>query len=447
MTILSSTACNQGDLITGLPGDLTRIERILSSEVAVICPTPWDRRQIARLEQSSFVPYGFSFFGADTEANHVSFDPGRFIEHATVSLDGMVDGIASTSDYPGSLASSTVAERLRMRAPSLSAMVRSSDKYLSRQAQREAVPEATPEFALVHPEQVGDATFPLRFPVFAKPVKSSFSRHARVISNLDELRCFANSSAVHRHHARYAAFDYFRSAAGVPFHDGVLIVEEVLRGRQATLEVYVFSGQVVTLGVVDSLMYAGTNSFERFDYPSRLPFAVWSRMREVVERYVHFIGFDQGLMNVEFFYDETRDDLKIVEVNPRMSPQFAELFGRVGGANTYHVLGCLALGIDPLYESRDVSAASSFVLRSFSDGVVRHAPSQNIVEQLEKQYDALIMTFYTTSERLGKDEHQCDGPSFRYCVINMAAQTRADLQRQFELILESLAFNIETLPD
>ena len=48
-----------------------------------------------------------------------------------------------------------------------------------------------------------------------------------------------------------------------------LLSEEKLGGDEVTLEGYVHGGRVTTIGVTDSVMYPGTNSFERFEYPSR----------------------------------------------------------------------------------------------------------------------------------------------------------------------------------
>lgn len=263
-----------------------------------------------------------------------------------------------------------------------------------------------------------------------------------MIRNIFELQRYLDSSETTRHRARYSSFDYFRSSAGVPFHDGDIIVEEVLEGRQATIEVFVSSGRVVVVGVVDSAMYSGTNCFERFDYPSMLPQAVQLRMKDIVERYVEFVGFDQGIMNVEFAYDQGRDDLKIIEVNPRMSPQFAELFGGVNGLNTYQILECLARGIEPPVQMVCDGAAGSFVLRSFRDGTVQRAPTESAVQCLEKEHEALIMSFYSSMELLSKDDHQCDGASYRYCVVNLTAPSRLEVSRRFVNLRDLLGFDI-----
>ena len=62
------------------------------------------------------------------------------------------------------------------------------------------------------------------------------------------------------------------------------IAEEALRGVQVTVDGFMDGGRATVTGVVDSVMYPGTSSFERFEYPSRLPAAVQRRMAEVAAR-------------------------------------------------------------------------------------------------------------------------------------------------------------------
>ncbi|CAN5439917.1 hypothetical protein BH20ACI3_BH20ACI3_19300 [soil metagenome] len=57
-----------------------------------------------------------------------------------------------------------------------------------------------------------------------------------------------------------------------------LLVEELLEGLQATLEGYVYQGEIHLMGIVDSVMFPNTIAFKRFEYPSSLPESVQSRM-------------------------------------------------------------------------------------------------------------------------------------------------------------------------
>lgn len=128
-----------------------------------------------------------------------------------------------------------------------------------------------------------------------------------------------------------------------------------------TLEGLVQNGAMSVVGIVDSLTYSGTLSFKRFDYPSSLSASVAQRMSMIAARVMAHIGFDDGLFNMELFYDERADAVRIVEINPRMCAQFADLMESVNGTNTYEVLVAVAAGetVPPLHRPARFAAASS----------------------------------------------------------------------------------------
>ena len=57
-----------------------------------------------------------------------------------------------------------------------------------------------------------------------------------------------------------------------------LLAEELLRGALVTVEGFRQGARLEILGVVDSGVHATTGSFTRFDFPSRYPPAVQTRM-------------------------------------------------------------------------------------------------------------------------------------------------------------------------
>src|SRR5207248_2696609 len=136
-------------------------------------------------------------------------------------------------------------------------------------------------------------------------------------------------------------------------------------GKQVTVEGCVFRGEVTIIGIVDSVMYPGTISFRRFDYPSSLPQAVQARMQEIAARFIRSIGFNNGLFNIEMMFDEAADTIHMIEVNPRMCPQFADLMEKVNGVNTYEVLLDIAAGRRPALRRANARyrAAASLVPR------------------------------------------------------------------------------------
>ena len=97
-------------------------------------------------------------------------------------------------------------------------------------------------------------------------------------------------------------------------------------------------------------MYPGTNAFRRFEYPSAIPASLNARIEALTRQVIDAIGFDHGAFNVEFCYDPERDTLRVIEMNPRLASQLADLYTRVDGTNPYQLLLDLALGRVPQLE-------------------------------------------------------------------------------------------------
>ena len=95
------------------------------------------------------------------------------------------------------------------------------------------------------------------------------------------------------------------------------MLEECLRGRQYCLDGYCFDGSVRSLGIVDAIMYPGTDAFMRWDYPSHLPEDLQRQAEEIAARFLQEVGFTHGLFNMEFVIDELSGQLKVIEFNPR----------------------------------------------------------------------------------------------------------------------------------
>ncbi len=185
---------------------------------------------------------------------------------------------------------------------------------------------------------------------------------------------------------------------------GQLLAEEVLTGHQVTFEGFVHASKVSTLGVVDSTMYGHTLSFRRFDCPTRLPQHVQERMGDIAARFMRHIDFQDGLFNIEFIYDAGQDKITIVEVNPRMCAQFADLRQSVDGVNTYATAVAVATATTPPTAKQPPETypvAASLVLRRFQDSIVRRAPSRAQIDSLAAgQPPTLIASYYRSGQSL-----------------------------------------------
>jgi hypothetical protein len=394
----------------------------------------WDRAQLAR-SRSLARRFDIVVYGTDAEADPAHFDVDKFIDDAVRDLHRAdLAGVVSSSDYPGCLLAAILAQRLNLPGPDPESLLRASHKYYSRISQAVSVPESTPQFMLIDPDQVSGPDFRLHYPVFVKPVKSWFSQHARIIGSSNELVEFLASEELRLHlfefvkpfNSLLARYSEFSSNAS---H---LIAETCMYGQQVTLEGYVFGGLVSTIGIVDSEMYPGTRSFRRFIYPTRLGAGIAERMRVIADLVIRGLGYTHGLFNIELMYNPEADTIHVIEVNPRMCGQFADLMESVNGINTYEILLAVAVGREPHRGHGRLRSRSSasYALRHFGDGVVRSGPLRwRHAPVLGSRAVTLFMTYYASGQQLSTNRKQFDGASYRYAVINARGRTPARIER------------------
>ena len=155
------------------------------------------------------------------------------------------------------------------------------------------------------------------------------------------------------------------------------------------------------------------------------------------------------LFNVELIHDPVADTIHVLEVNPRMCGQFADLMELVNGVNSYELLCEVALGRRHVLGSSSgpFAVAASFPRRRFSAGLAASAPSVDHIARVRAQTSAsLISVYYRTGERLADHGKQCDGASYRYATINVAADTRAQLAPLADHVEDLLGIRITSVP-
>ena len=422
--------------------------------ILVVCPTPRDKRE---LDISGITTeHRVLFYEYNDQAlekvvcNGVGwlsyvFNPAVLLESIIeYAQQHTVDAIVYSEDYPGSILGAITAQTIGVIGPDPRSVVGHQHKYYSRLWQQQHVPEATPSFCLIDPMDAQSREQQMALPIFLKPVKSFFSMLANEIQTQTELAYWVE-------HAQFPTaflepFNWFlkHSAFDLPSH--YLIAEELLRGEQCTVEGFVRNGEVVILGVTDSIMFPGTISFKRFEYPSCLPQSVRDRMASIATTLMKQTGFDNGFFNIEFMYNPDTDQLAIIEVNPRAVSQFADLYEKVDGINSYQYLVQLALGQKPVPVQRQGqhNLAGSCVLRTFENKRVCKAPGPKELELLYAEFpDARVQTFVKEGELLS-DAFQ-DGKSYRYGLVHLGARDSQELQEKFERCKEILGFEFDPI--
>jgi len=408
--------------------------------IAVVAPTTWDLEELARFAG----PLEFDFLDdACAPPKSVGlrqllapFDVLAYVDRLVARI-GRPDGIVGTDEYLAAAVAAIAAERLGLPGPPPASVLLCQHKFACRLAQRDVVPDAVPGFEIVDPSDLRPPSLP--FPLFVKPVRGTFSVLARRVDSFDALRAHVLLGILERRAALnlLAPFNaLLKRHTSIPLTANYFIAEEPLAGSLATVEAFASGGDVRVIGISDSVFHPGTMSFLRFDYPSRLPDAVQRRMEEIARALVPRLGLDRTVFNVEMFADG--DHVRVLEVNPRMAYQFADLYEKVDGINTYEIQLALATGVEPRLERGRGKwrVASSFVFRKFGDARLVRQPA---ADALKADFpDARLRTYGTVGRRLSDVEKGVE--SYRYGIVNLGGDGWDDLAARFERAKRNLAW-------
>ena len=418
--------------------------------ILVIFPKEWDREEFARGDYADyeFVYEGFDLFRFPSNARLLTFDARRFVERLIRRWRGRIDGVFSNNEYFGALIAAGVAERLGLPGTPPAVVVTAQQKYYARLEQQRIAPEAVPAFS-VFPFTVSDpAAVGLPFPLYVKPVRATFSVLVRRIENFAQLR-------------RHLTFSWFEELIirrlVRPFNDLMplytdftidahhLIAEAPLAGQEVNVDGYVRDGRVTFIGLCDAVMFPGTDQFERFVYPSRLPAAVQERMRALAERLLTGMGYRHGFFNIEMIWNSADDRIMLIELNPRLASQLAGLYQRVDGINPHRMLLELCTGAEPraLRAPTGCTIAASLVSRRFDGRPLGREPrAADLASARQRFPDASIMLYLKRGQALAREMKWLG--SYRYAVVNLGGANEQVLDRRYADILQTLKLSGET---
>lgn len=356
-----------------------------------------------------------------------------------------IDGVIGVEDFPPSLLVPAIARDLGLPCLDFTAAVRCEHKGWSRVLQRQLVPDSTPRFALIDLDRPADLeALGVGRPFWLKPIKSYLSYLGFRIGDAAGYR-EALAQAREKLPPFLGCFVELigDAAPRAEFGRGRqwMLAEELMSGFQCTLDGYVHDGEVTILGVVDSIRFGNKVSFKRFQYPSTLPLTIQNQMADVARKLMPGLGFDLGMFNIEFFWDPKRPAPMVIEVNDRLSMQFADLFEKVDGINSYKIMMDLACGRRPDHGRRQgrYRAAASFVLRGFEDKLCVAIPTDDDIARVEREIpDTVVMVRAVPGMRLS--ELPQDSYSFRHGLINIGGRDLADMQAKLARAQEMLPF-------
>jgi ATP-grasp domain len=408
----------------------------------------WDADGFARLAASTgkrFESRGFDLFSFPSNAHLVLFDMDRMV--AKLAAQAKAKGwtaVASQHEQFGALTAALLADKMGWPGTSPTAVVACQHKLYARQVLERVCPEANIPFERL-PCAYGEPTpAGLHFPAFVKPIKAAFSVLARVVRSREDLHHFTRFGAYELWVIKRLVEPFERVAKRLlPEADTAhsMMLEAPVHGAQYCLDGIVHNGRIKPLGVVDAIMYPGTQAFMRFDYPSRLQADAQAKALDVASKFLNAIGFTHGMFNMEFFYDAATDKLTVIEFNPRMASQFADLYLRVDGIDLYAMALALAHGQDPWavpHTLPTAGIASSVVYRVFDDSaahLTQHIPpmpNEGQIKALKKQFpDHLLLQFPKAGHSLARDFKWLG--SYRYGIMHLGGRNAADLRARCEI--------------
>ena len=424
--------------------------------VLVLFAQEYDDLALAPFEaqhaQYEFVREGFDLFTFPENARLLWFDAERFVTKLAYKYnDRRIAAVTSTQEQFGALTASLLAIRLGLPGTPLKALLTAQHKYLARQIHREALPEHVPPFCGFRYDADVSTAVTIDYPIFVKPVKAAFSVLAK--------RCKDESAL--REHLKFRVWEKiiikrltspFRRVSSRHLDCDIdadcFIAEGCVDGAlQVCVDGYAHAGEVHVLGTVDSVMYPGTNSFMRFEYPSQLSADDVQKLKSVAKRAVEAIGFTHGLFNVELFFDPKTERITIIEINPRMAGQFSDLYERVDGKSLWALELDLALGKTPTFPHREgkFGSAASFVFREFGDAV-KHAPPADEQAWLTRTYpDARLFLDLKHSTSRARETKWLG--NYRYALVHMGGADHDDMMARFGNVCEHLDFDGKALPE
>jgi hypothetical protein len=409
--------------------------------ILVIACGPWDYGTLKRKIFSDQFDFFFEEITTDPCDIH------KFIAYITNKYQTRkLHGVIGTHDGPENTVAAILARELGLCGMDPAKAFVCEHKYYSRQAQKRIVPHAVPDFQCLAIDSLKQDDVTLSYPFFVKPVKSAFSMLARPIHDFQTLQAFMPKVRKHLGQSLGAFNSLIKKHTTFELDANYLLAEQMLAGEQVTVEGFSWNGKVTIMGITDSIMYPGTMSFERFEYPSKLPMRIQQRMEDIATEFVEGIGLDNTVFDIEMFYNHDADAVHIIEINPRMSYQFADMFEKVDGTNTYALQLQLSQGKQPEFKkaSGRFGVAASFVLRLFEDRKVIRVPTQAEIAKIHTKFpDALIIVKVKGGSMLS-DVAQ-DEKSYRYAIINLGGKDWPDLYARFDQLSQHLRFEFDPL--
>ncbi|MGM0574344.1 MAG: ectoine synthase [Myxococcota bacterium] len=379
-----------------------------------------------------------------------SYDFQGMVDEALRELrafEGPVDAIIAHWDFPVSTMVPILNREMGLPYVPLVSMLKCEHKYWSRVEQKKVLPELVPQFDAVDPfDDQALERLRVDFPFWLKPVKSFASYLGFRVE--DEAQ-FREAIAEIRENIRRigdpfnVVMDYVDLPPDIAAVDGNwCVAEELMSGWQCGVEGYVLHGQTRVHGIFDCYKDRNGWSFNRYEYPSRWPRRVQQRMIDAVGRLMPHLGYNSAPFGVEFFWDEARDKLWLIEVNTRISQSHSDQFEKVHGISNHEIAINVALGLRTrVPRPRGAfQCAAKFHLRRYADAVVEQVPDEANLAAVARAIPGTEVHVTVEPGARLSDLRDQDSFSYEIATVHLGAEDQAELLARFRECAEMLDF-------
>lgn len=416
----------------------------------------FNRRQLETLRPGGNYRFHELFKHEEVKAQP-EFPVKMLLEEGTRRLaefPGRIDAIVGYWDFPVCTMLPLLRRPYGLPSASFEATLKCEHKFWSRLEQQRVVFKYVPRFCAVDPFTTHQRSqIPLDFPFWIKPLKAASSHLAFKVRNADELTHALGE--IRRRIFRFGnPFNYLLQFADLP--PEVATVEgnhciaeaDISRGRQCTLEGYVYDGDVQVYGAIDSIREGKhRSSFARYQYPSRLPARVLERMTAVTRRFMSHIDYNNSPFNIEYYWDAGTDRIWLLEVNTRISKSHCPLFKHVDGTYHHQVMVDVALGRRPDFPYREgkYRFAGKFMWRTYEDAVVTRVPTPDELDDLCRRIDGVEVQLHVREGTRLSELPDQDSYSYEVAVIFLGANSQTKLLQKYRDCQEAMHLRFDTV--
>lgn len=364
------------------------------------------------------------------------------------AFPGKVDAIVGYWDFPVTCLTPYLCKHMGLPTPTLESVLKCGNKYWSRVEQSKVI-EEHPQFCAFNPfDENVLSKINLKYPFWIKPVKAFASQLGFRIHSAKEFH--ESVAKIQKGISRFSdPFTFFLKQVDLPpevaqTHGGYCLAEEIITGRLCTLEGYVWDGEVVLYGVVDSIREPNRSTFARYEYPSKLPKPIQERMITIAQNVMTHFQYNNAPFNIEMFYDEPHDKIWLLEINPRISQSHCDLFEKVDGASHHEVMIDLALGNkpDPPHRKGAFGCAAKFFFRAHEDGVITYAPTESDIEKVKTLFPGTLPNIHVKTGMRPSDVPNQESYSYELGYVFMGAKNEHELLENHRKALDYLRFEI-----